>query len=156
MRFFGAMAAAQIAERRTAGEVDVFEEVAGVVQTTGAEIDGEHHLDAGHLRPVGEFIDADLVGFLGAPGEIKTDGTLVARPNTVFPAIGRNEVSARITDVRDLQVLHEFQNVLAKAVFIRLRMARLVDAAVYGAPHMFDEGGIKTIVDTPNPEVPVD
>ena len=153
---FRAVAAAQIAERGAARKIHIFEEIAGIIQTTGTEIDGEHHLDAGHLRPVGEFIDADLVGFLGAPGEIEPDGTLVARPNAVFPAIGRNEVAAGVANGGNFQVLHEFQNVPAEAVRVRLRMAGLIDAAIDGTPHMFDEGGIKTIVDAPNPEVPVD
>ncbi|MNS99307.1 hypothetical protein D3C72_1337060 [compost metagenome] len=154
--FFRAVAAAQIAKRGAARKIHIFKEITGVIQTTGAKIDGEHHLDTGHLRPVGELVNADLVAFLGAPCEVEADGALVARPDAVFPAIGRNEVAAGITDGRNFQVLNKFQDVLAEAVRVRLRMAGLINPAIDRTPHMLDEGGIQTIVDTPNPEVPVD
>ena len=41
--------------------VDVFDEVARLVEAARAEVDRQHHLGAGLLGPVGEFVDADLV-----------------------------------------------------------------------------------------------
>lgn len=80
MRFLGAVAAAQIAKLGAAGKIHIFKEVAGIIQTAGTKIDRQHHLDAGHLRPVGEFIDADLVGFLDRHARSRRIGRLSRGP----------------------------------------------------------------------------
>ena len=70
------------------GVVDVLDEVAGGVEAARAEVDGEHHLGAGLLGPVGELVDADLVGLGGVPREIQPLWPVGLRADAVLPVVG--------------------------------------------------------------------
>ena len=150
-----AVAAAQVAPGGAARVVAVLGEGTGGVQVARAEVDGEHHLDAGLLRPFRELVDADLVRLLRAPGEVEPDGALVLRPDAVLPVVGGDEIAARVADRRDLQRLDEVEHVIAEAVLVGRRVARLVDAGVDRPAHVLDEGGIESVVDLADLEVAV-
>ena len=150
-----AVAAAEVAPGGAARVVAVFGEGARGIEVARAEVDREHHLDAGLLRPDRELVDADLVGLLRPPGEVEAHRPLVLRPDAVLPVVGGDEVAARIADRRDLQRLHQLQHVLAETVLVGLGMAGLVDPGVDRPAHVLDEGRVQAVVDRPDPEVPV-
>ena len=118
-RIGAAVLLAQVAPVAAGRAVDVFDEVARLVEAARAEIDGQHHLGADGLAPVGEFVDADGVGIGGVPGEIEPGRALVARADAVFPVVGRDEIAAGIAHIRDLQVADQLGDVAAHAVLRR-------------------------------------
>src|SRR6185437_5293239 len=145
-----AVALAQVAPVRTGRTVDVFDEVASLVEAARAEVDGEHRRRADGLAPVDEFVDADGVAVGGMPGEVEAGRALVARADAVFPVVGRDEIAARIADVGNLEVAHELGDVAAHAVLVGGRMPRLVDAGVDGAAEMLEEGAVEPVVNIGN------
>ena len=87
--------------------VDVFDEVARLVEAARAEIDREHHLGAGLFGPVGEFVDADQVRLRGAPGKVEPPRAAFLRADAVFPIVGGHEVAARIAADRRVELAHQ-------------------------------------------------
>ena len=83
--------------------VAVFQQLDGILRRAGAEIDGQHWLNAGTLTPAQELVRADLVRLDRAPGHVGPDRAAVFRVDTVFPVIAGDEVAARIADLRDMQ-----------------------------------------------------
>ena len=146
-RFGAAVRLAQVAPIAAGRAVDVFDEVARLVEAARAEIDGEHHLRADRRAPVGEFVDADGVQLGGVPGEVEAGRALVARADAVFPIVGGDEIAAGIANDRDVQRLDEFDHVAAHAVGVRGRVAGLVDAGVDRAPEVLEERAIDPVVD---------
>jgi hypothetical protein len=135
--------------------VDVFEEITGFIEAARTEIYGQHHLSADAVAPVGEFMNADLVAIGRMPGEIKPRRAILLRANAVLPVIRRDEIAAGIADDRNLQLLDQFDDILAHAVFIGGGMIRFVDAGIDGAPQMLEKRAIEAFIDLRNHIVPV-
>ena len=146
---------AQVAPVAAGRAVDVFDEIARLVEAARAEIDGEHHLGADRLAPFGEFVHADRVRFGRVPGEIEPRRPLLARADAVLPIVGGDEIAAGIAHDRDLEVAHEFDDVPAHAVRVGGRMTGLVDAGVDRAAEMLEEGAVEAIVDLRDRVVPM-
>ncbi|WP_242500828.1 hypothetical protein [Tropicimonas sp. IMCC6043] len=137
---------AQVGPGRAARVINIFQELPGILKRSGAEIYSQHHLDPGQIRPSCEFVGADPVGFRGPPGQIQPDWPFVHWPNSIFPIVGRDEISARVANGRDIQVANEGENVLTESMRIGGGMAGLEYPGVDCPPHVFDERGVKAIV----------
>ena len=145
---------AQIAPIAARRAVDVFDEIARLIEPARAEVDGEHHFGSDLCAPGGEFVQADGVGFRGVPGEIEPRRPLLARTDAVLPIVGGDEIAAGITHDGNLEIPHEFDDVAAHAVRVGGRMAGLVDAGVNRAPEMLEERAVEAVVDARDREVP--
>ena len=146
---------AQVAPVAAGRAVDVFDEIARLVEPARAEVDREHHLGADGVAPVGEFVHADGVGVRRVPGEVEPRRPLFARADAVFPIIGGNEIAAGIAHDRNLEVAHELGDVAAHAVRVGGRMTGLVDAGVDRAAEMLEEGAVEPIVDLRDRVIPM-
>jgi hypothetical protein len=133
------MGAAEVGQRRAAGMVAVFQQVAGGIAAAGAEIDREHRFDSRDAAPIDEFVGAELVSLGREPGQFQPARPLLDRADTVFPVVAADEVAARVADDGWSQFAHQFQDVLAKAVGVGGGMAGLENAAVDAAAEMLDE-----------------
>ena len=149
-RLGAAVLLAQVAPVGAGRVVDVFDEVAGLVEAARAEVDGEHHLRADRVAPVGEFVDADRVAVGGVPGEVEPGRALLARADAVLPVVGRDEVAAGIAHDRDVEIPDQLRDVAPHPVLVGGRVVGLVDAGVDGAAEMLEEGAVDTIVDPGN------
>ena len=97
-------------------------------------------------RPGDELVGADLVGLDRAPGEVEPRRPLLARADAVLPVVGGHEVAARVAHDGDAELARQLEHVAAEAVLVGGRVARLVDAAVDGAPHVLDERAEQPLV----------
>jgi hypothetical protein len=138
---------AQVAPVAAGRAVDVFDEVARLVEAARAEIDREHHLRADRRAPVGELVHADGVRFGRVPGEVEAGRALVARADAVLPIVGRDEVAARIAHDGTVQRLDEFDHVAAHAVGVGGRVTGLVDAGVDRAAEVLEKCAVDPVVD---------
>ena len=75
---------------------------------------------------------------------------LIPGADSIHPAIRRAEVTTRVSDYRRVQFLQGLDDVLAEAILIGQRVARVVDATVDAATHMPG-----TIVSPPQINLPV-
>ena len=146
-RLGAAVRLAQVAPVTAGRAVDVFDEVARLVEPARAEVDRQHHLSAGRLAPFSELVHADRVRFRGVPGQVEPGRALLARADAVLPVVGRHEVAAGIADDRHVELAHEVDHVATHAVGVGGRMAGLVDAGVDGAAEVFEERAIEPVVD---------
>ena len=133
--------------------VGVFHNVPGVFRAPGAQIDGVHHLAAGCGAPVGKFVEAHLVGLGGEPGQIQPLGPLLPGTHTVLPVEAGDEIAAGVAHQGHPQLFDHFDHVLAEALLIRLRVARLIDAAVNRPAQMLNEGAIEPLVHLADDEI---
>jgi hypothetical protein len=146
-RLFPTVLRPQVGPVGSALVIDVFDETARLVQPARAEVDRQHHLGPGLFGPVGEFVDADLVGLGRAPGEVEPLRSLLLRPDAVFPVVSGHEVAARIPADRSVQRADEVDHVLAHALGIGGRVAGFIDSGVDRTPKMFQKGPIQPLVD---------
>ena len=135
---------AQVAPVAAGRAVDVFEEVAGLIEAARAEVDGEHHLGVDGRR-TSRRIRARRPALLSEVCQARSRrvGRWSLRADAVFPVVGRDEVAAGIADHRDIEVLDQLGDVAAHAVLVGGRVAGLVDAGVDGAAEMLEEGPIE-------------
>jgi hypothetical protein len=138
---------AHVAPRASRGAVDVFDEVARLVEPARAEVDREHHFRPRGVAPIGKFVDADGVRFGGVPGEVEPRRPLRARAHAVFPIVGGDEVAAWIANDRDFELLDERDHVLAHAVGVGGLVAGLVNAGVNRPSEVLEERAIEPVID---------
>ena len=74
----------QVGEVRATGMRGVLLEVEGLLDPSGAEVDGQHRLHAREVRPAHELVQPEPVGLRAAPREVAADGTSVGRPDAVL------------------------------------------------------------------------
>ena len=141
-RFGAAVRLAQVAPCAASWAVDVFDEVARVIEPARTEIDRQHHLRACGLAPFGELVHADLVGLGRVPREVESGRPLLARADPVFPIVGRDEIAAGIANDRNLEFANEVDDVLAHPVGVGGFMIWLVDAGVDRPPKMLQKGAV--------------
>src|SRR3974390_3581332 len=122
-----AVCLAKIAPITAGWSIDVFDEIARLIETARAKVDGQHHLGADRLAPLREFVHADRVRFRGVPGEVKTCWALLARAYPILPVVGRNEIAARIAHDRNPEVPNQIKDVAAHPVCVGARMIGLVN-----------------------------
>ncbi len=154
-RLGASMRLAQIAPRAAGRAVDVFDEVARMIEPARTEIDGQHHLRACGLAPFRKLVHADLVGLGRMPREVESCRPLLAWANPVFPIVGRDEIAAGIANDRDLEFANEFDDVLAHPVGVGAFMIRLVDPGIDRPPQMLEKGAIQAVVDCRDLVVPI-
>ncbi|EGE61069.1 hypothetical protein RHECNPAF_1260048 [Rhizobium etli CNPAF512] len=155
VRIGPAVLAAQIRPIGAAGMIAIFQEVAGGIETAGAEIDGEHRLGIGLLAPVDEFVDADLVGFTGAPGKVEANRALRTRADAIFPIVSRDEVAAGVTAVGRVELADELEHVAAKSVLVGCGMSGLIDAAVDRSAEMLEKRAVEPGINGRDAEIAV-
>ena len=130
----------EVAVQSAGGVVAVFQQVAGVVNTPGAQIHGHHHLDADFPAPTGKFLHTYLIGFQGAPGPVQPYGTLIFGPNPVFPPVTGYEVAAGIANQGDVQGADQIQKILPEACSVGAGMLRTINAIVNRSAQMLNKG----------------
>ena len=156
-RLIGTVGAAAFRQLGTAGYVRVLQQVERLLQPAGAEVHGLHQfVAAGGLKPFGHLMQAELVGFGGMPGQIQTARTALLGADAVLPSVAGHEVAARVADGGGAEFLDQVDDVLAEAVFVGGRVARLVDAGVHATTEVLDERAEQTIVDRGNLEIVID
>ena len=79
------------------------------------------------------------IGLRGEPGKVKALRAPGDRPYRILPVKSGDEVPAGIAHYGHLQPAHHLQHISAESLFIRHRMAGLIDAAVDGPAQMFDK-----------------
>ena len=131
--------AAQVAERRTAGKVAVFDKLPRRVRPTRAQIDGQHGLDAGRAAPVDEFVGAEAVGLDAVPGKVETNGPLLERPYAILPIVARYEIAPGVAHNSRTELAHQCEYVAAKTTLVRGWMAGLENSPVDATSHVLDE-----------------
>ena len=89
--------------------------------------------------PVREFIEAELIAFNNAPGQIYFGRPLVFGAYAVFPVVAGNKIPPGIAHDGNLQFSDQSQGILSQALFIGKRAVRLIDAFIDRPPQMFDE-----------------
>src|SRR5690606_22651270 len=149
------VAGPQVTPVGAAGMVAVFEEAARRIEAARAEIDRKHHLGPGGRAPVGEFVDADLVRFARAPGEIEPHRTALLRSDAILPIIGGDEIAPGIAHDRDAQLADTLEHVAAEAPGVGARVPGLVDPGVDSSAEMLEEGAVETVVDSGDRKIPV-
>src|SRR5690606_37963929 len=100
--------------------------------------------------------EADLVGLGRVPREVEATRTLLARSDTVLPAVARDEVAARVPDGADAELLHELDDVGTEPVFVGCRVAGLVEPVVDAAAEVLHEGAEDPPVDRGHNEMRVE
>src|SRR5688572_6817649 len=135
--------------------VAVLDQLAGLVRACTAKVDGHHRLDTGLATPGDELVRSELVGLGRKPSQVEPDRTLLLRANTITPVVAGHEVSTRPAHDGDAELLRQFQHVPAKSVFVRRRVAGLVDAAVHAASEMLDECAENAAVQTVDDEIAI-
>src|SRR5438270_414313 len=124
--------------------IAVLDEVSGLIDATGSEIDRHHGVDAGLLCPGREFVGSELIRLGREPGEVELARPGFLRTDAVFPVVARDEVPARISNRRGAQLTHELEHIRPKAARVRHRVTGLIDAAVNRTPEMLDERAVQT------------
>ncbi|MBN9159678.1 MAG: DNRLRE domain-containing protein [Myxococcales bacterium] len=100
-------------------------------------------------------LNADGVRVRRMPSEVEPRRALLHRTDAVLPIVGRNEIAARVADIRNLEVAHQLRHVAAHAVRVGGCVPGLVDARIDGAPQMLEKGAVKPVVDPGHNEIPV-
>ena len=129
----------EVAPVGAGGIVAVLNEVARVLGGAGSHVHSAHNLGARLLRPVVKLIDADFVRLNRVPGAVKADGARSAGADSVLPVVAGEKVPARIAHEGNVQILHQVDDILPKALGIRRGVPRLVDAGIDGASQVLDE-----------------
>ena len=139
-RLLAAVLLAQVAPVGAARVVDVFDEVARLVEAARAEVDRQHHLGADRLAPVGEFVDADLrcVRTCARRGRAASGAGRAGRCRLPSCRPRRNCRRDSGT-IGDVEVAHQLEHVAAHAVRVGGRMAGLVDAGIDRAAEMLEK-----------------
>jgi hypothetical protein len=73
------------------------------------------------------------------PGQIQAGGPGFHRADAVLPSIAGHEITARIPNKRDAELVHQLEHVAPEAVLVGKRMVGLVDAAVDAPAQVLDE-----------------
>src|SRR5690606_16049315 len=95
-RVRAAVGPAQVGVLRATGVVGVLQDVAGLLDAAGAEVDRHHRLGARRLRPAGELAETELVGLDRAPGPVEPARPLLLRADPVLPVVAGDEVAAGV------------------------------------------------------------
>ena len=69
----------------------VLEEVERFGDTTGAQVQGQHRLDAGQATPAHELVQPEGVRLTGVPGQIEARRALLHWPDAILPAVARKQ-----------------------------------------------------------------
>jgi len=125
------------AQRGPAGMVAVLQDVHGLLDAAGAEVERVHRFHTGSVGPRGELVQPEPVGLHAVPGGIEPYRPVV--PDTVLPAVAGHEVPAGVADDGRAKLPDQVEDVPAVAALVRGRVARLVDPGVHGTAHVFDE-----------------
>ncbi|MNE39708.1 hypothetical protein D3C80_1336740 [compost metagenome] len=133
--------------------VAVLHQIPGCVDAACAQVYRHHYFGADQLRPFGEFIGANLIGFRNPPGQFKRALTFFLGSDTVFPVIAGDEVAARIADNRNVQRTDSLQGVSAEAVLIGSRMSGFINTAVHSPAKMFNEGPVNSRINFTQSEI---
>ena len=146
----------QVAEISRGIHIAVFQNVHGFLHTPGAQVNCHHHIGIRLLGPVGELVQAELVGLHHMPGQVQPLGPVFPGTDTVFPPVAGDKVAAGVADHGDTQLLHQLQGILAEALFIGQGTVGLVDAAVDGPAQVLDKGAVNAFVNFADLEMLVD
>ena len=120
--------------------VGILDHVPCLLRTAGTQVDAIHGGDIGLAAPVAKFMQAHFVGLCGRPGKIQSLGAVGA--HGVLPVKAGYKVAAGVTHGGHAQVAHLLQHILPETLGVRGGVAGLIDAAIYGAAHVLDEGTI--------------
>src|SRR5438034_278164 len=71
----------------------------------------------------------------------------------ISPVVPRNEVTARIANNRDIEILHQGDHIFAESEIVRFWMFGLVNPAIDGAAQVFDERTVETRIDLADAEI---
>jgi hypothetical protein len=139
VRLLGAVGDAQVGQRGARRVVGVLEQVEGLGDAAGAEVDGHHGLHARLAAPADELVDADLVRLGAVPGQVEPARAPVDRADAVLPSVAGDEVAAGVADGGHAQLPGQVEHVAAEAVLVGRGVAGLVDAGVDAAPEVLHE-----------------
>ena len=154
-RLGAAVLLAQVAPGAAGRAVDVFDEIARLIEPARAEIDRQHHLRIGGFAPLREFVHPDRVGLGRMPGEVEPRRAILARTDPVLPIVSGDEIAAGIAHDRNLQLPDQVDDVLPHAVSVGGLMIGFVDAGVDRSPEVLDKRAVQPVVDFCDPVVPI-
>ncbi len=152
----GAVLAAQLGAGGATGVVGVLQQVARLAHTPGAQVDRHHRLDPGPGRERHELAEAELVGLHGFPGGVQPPWPLGDRPHPVLPAVGGDEVAARVAHHGHAEFGDQRQHVGAQSGVVGGRVSRLEQSGVDAPAEVLDERAEQPGVDLPDGEVRVE
>src|SRR6185369_5268250 len=115
-----------------------------------------HELAADFLQPARELIEAYLVRLRRVPGEVETPRAVRARPDTIFPAVPRDEITSGVSDRAHTELLDERDHVAPVPLLVGVGVRRLVDAVVDASSEVLDEGAEEPAIDWPHDKMRVD
>ena len=156
VRFLEAMGGPQIAELCPSRMIAILEVFSGLVRSACPEVDPEHRFDVGQFAPGDKFVRAKRVRFGAHPGEIQSAWAGFHRADPVLPVAPRHVVASGIANDSRAKLSDQIENVTTKAVGIRGGMARLKDARIDAASHMFHERAEKATVELGNAKIGID
>src|SRR5438045_3770153 len=104
VRFGVPMRRAQVSVVRAFGRIAIFDEIGGLLNRACTQVDAEHRFCVNRLAKVYKLIRAKLVALDGLPGQFAPLWTLLARADTIFPAVAAQEIPTRIADRAEIQV----------------------------------------------------
>ena len=156
VRLGPAMLAAQVGERRAAGMVAVFDQMARRIGAARAEVDREHRLDAGGAAPVDELVGSEGVRLGRLPGQVQAARALLDGADAVLPVVAGDEVAARVAHDGGRELAHQLEHVAAEAARVGGGVAGLVDPAIDAAAEMLDEGAEQAAVGLADGKVAVE
>ena len=127
-------------------KIAVFKQVLSVRGRTRAEIYRHHNLCLCALCPLLKLVDAYLVRLNRFPSELKSFRALRSVTRAVHPVISRNEVSAGVSDDRNVYHFDKLHYVGAEAHIVSRSVRGLVNTAVNGSAEMLDERAVYSFV----------
>ena len=94
---------AEVAPVTSRWTVDVFHEVARLIESSRTQVNRQHHLGADCAAPFGKFVNAYCIAFRGVPCEVEAGWPQFTGTDAVLPVVGRHEVPARIANKGDFE-----------------------------------------------------
>ena len=125
--------------------VGVFHHVPRLFRTARAEVYAIHGRGLRLFAPVAKFVQTHRIGFGGKPSQIQPLGAMAA--HGILPLKAGDEIPTRIAHDGNAQIAHQANHIRAKPLFVRGRMAGLINALVNGAAHVLEKRAIDPRID---------
>jgi hypothetical protein len=138
-RLAATVVGAEVGPRGAGRQVGVLQDVEGLADASGAEVDGVHQVAAHLLEPGDELVETHRVGLGGVPGQVAPARPVLDRADAVLPPVAGDEVAAGVADGRDTELLDQGDHVPAEATRVGRGVTGFVDACVDAAPEVLDE-----------------
>ena len=136
----------QIAVVGASLKIAVLQNILGFLRSPGSQVYRHHYLCSGLLCPIGKLIQPKLVRLNNGPGQIHLGRALTFRSHTIFPVVTGNKISAGITHNRNLQLLHQVDNILPHPLLIRKRAVLLINSFIYRTSQMLNKGSENSLI----------